>query len=183
MPAPAIIAAASGLWRSLTGDEKKAEGLQSALSAVFGAEQNLHIALDDFAEPLHEAAGAASLPARRGGAGETAWLEWRFAEGPTLGPAHFGETRWRFYASGLIVFNGVMATARGGLDGGDLLGHRIELATTDGLTVGAFLAGFFVRAEVATERYVSTAQIAHAALARHFDELAEAQAGLWFRRA
>jgi hypothetical protein len=177
-----LFAAASGLWKSFTGDKKGPEELKSALSAVFGEQENLHIALDDFAEPLGEALPAASGLARRGGEGEGAWIEWAHSETATLPDATFSAARWRFYRSGLVIFNGGFETTRGGFDRGDLLGHRIELATEDGLTLGAWLAGFFVRPEAANKSYVSTTQIAHAALERHFDDLAASQNGMWFRR-
>jgi hypothetical protein len=183
MPAPAFLVAVSGLWRSFGWDAKKAESLSSAFSAVFGAQNNLHIALDDFAEPLGESAESESQPIRRGGGeGDAAWVEWVFLETAAMRDARFGRARWRFYASGLVVFNGELATMRGGLDRGDLLGHRIELRAGDGLLLGAWLAGFFVRPEAANHRYVSTAQIDHTALTRHFDDLAEVQTGQWFRR-
>lgn len=178
-----IIAAASTAWKSIAGDKKTAENLKTAFSSVFGAEENLHIALDDFAEPLGEAMPGPSGPARRGGEGDDAWVEWDFdPPRKTVPYARLDRARWRFYASGLIVFNGVFATERAGVDGGDLLGHRVELATEDGLVLGAWLAGFFVRPDSALDRYVSTARIEHAALKRHFGDLAEAQNGCWFRR-
>ena len=182
MPAPAFIAALSGLWKSVSGDSKKAKGVSSALSAVFGTQDTLHIALDDFAEPLGETAESRSGAAVRGGEGDSAWVEWTFPEDATMREARFGHARWRFYASGLVVFNGELATGRGGINRGDLLGHRIELRADDGLILGAWVAGFFVRPDAGNDRYVSTAQITHAALSRHFDSLAEAQVGQWFRR-
>ena len=182
MPAPALIAAAARLWASVTGDAGKGESLGSALSAVFGPEQSLHIALDDHGEAVTEGREQESGPAAIGGDGAGGWIQWDFPALGAVGDARFGPARWRFYRSGLIVFNGVLETESGGLDGGELLGRRIELRTRDGLLLGAWLAGFFVPKRSAVTRFASTTQMEHAALALHFDDLAETQTGLAFRR-
>jgi hypothetical protein len=177
-----LFAAASKLWKSLTGDGKERAKLESALSGVFGAQENLHIRADDFSEPLGEASSGESAALKRGGEGDTQWLEWSFPAAGSLKDATLEQARWRFHRSGLVVFNGTMRTERGGLDRGDLLGHRIEVSTREGLQLGAWMAGFFVRPGAAVDRYVATTKVDATVLALYFDDVDEAQLGQWFRR-
>jgi hypothetical protein len=90
--------------------------------------------------------------------------------------------RWRFYESGLVCFDAVMSNENTGLDPGDMQGHRIELREKDGLLVGTWVAGFYVRRGLPPVGFHASMVEDHLPLKLHFADLTATQAGAWIRK-
>lgn len=116
-----------------------------------------------------------SLPADDG-------LRWRefLWSGPTaIDECEWGHVRWRFYSNGLVCFDARMANSSATLDNGDVQGHRIELRERNGLLLGVWIAGFFVRRSLPMRGFAASFQDDHQPLKLHFDEIADANPGAW----
>lgn len=110
-----------------------------------------------------------------------AWREFAWGEYAKSG-RHWHSLRWRFYENGHVCFDARMSNSSKGVDLGHLQGHRIELRATDGLLIGVFACGFFVRRMQPVLGFQSDIMDSHATLKMHFADLAEEQTGFWLYR-
>lgn len=97
----------------------------------------------------------------------------------TIDECEWGEVRWRFYSNGLVCFDAQMANTSGRLDTGDVQGHRIELREKNGLLLGVWIAGFFVRRSLPLRGFAASFADDHAPLKLHFDDIDDAHLGAW----
>jgi len=72
-----------------------------------------------------------------------------------------------------------MANMSGRLDNGDVQGHRIELRERNGLLLGVWIAGFFVRRNLPMRGFATSFVDPHQPLKLHFSDLEERQEGAW----
>lgn len=91
----------------------------------------------------------------------------------------WGTVRWRFYSNGLVCFDAEMANTSGTLDTGDVQGHRIELREKNGLLLGVWIAGFFVRRSLPLRGFAASFSDDHAPLKMHFNDIDDAHLGAW----
>ena len=114
--------------------------------------------------------------------GESAvrWKEFRWSAPQTLSECHWESVTWRFYENGLVLFFAEMSNQGARFDLGDTQGHRIELRANDGCFLGAWKTGFFVRKNNAVRHFSSHFEDPHPLLKLHYDEISEAQMGIWF---
>ncbi|MEM1076057.1 MAG: hypothetical protein AAF665_05840 [Pseudomonadota bacterium] len=109
-------------------------------------------------------------------------LEWReyVWGGPTsIDECDWGQVRWRFYSNGLVCFDAQMSNTSGKLDFGDIQGHRIELREENGLLLGVWIAGFFVRRSLPLRGFAASFVDEHAPLRLHFSEIKDVHKGAW----
>lgn len=181
MAAPAFLLVLQKAWAAITsGDKGAAKEAQSAVRGLFAAEENIRIHVDDHTRHVRRGGAVTSASIIRGAAGGDEWVEFHWPEIATDEEVEIADVRWRLYRSGLTLFNGTLRTSGGGLDGGSVLGHRIELRAKDGALLGALYSGFFTHRAAVTDAFSSSAVIDHAPLKLHFDELADTQTGHWF---
>lgn len=107
------------------------------------------------------------------------WREYVWKSPVSIGDCSWGEVRWRFYQNGLVCFDSEMSNASGKLDNGDIQGHRIEIREKNGLLVGVWIAGFFVRKDLPMRGFQASIIDEHLPLKFHFSELCEEQSGAW----
>ena len=111
--------------------------------------------------------------------GEVKWREFLWTGPATIDECEWGTVRWRFYNNGLVCFDAGMANSSNQLDNGDVQGHRIELREKNGLLLGVWIAGFFVRRSLPLRGFAASFSDEHLPLKLHFDEISEAQLGAW----
>ncbi len=111
--------------------------------------------------------------------GEVKWREFLWTGPATIDECEWGTVRWRFYNNGLVCFDARMANSSRQLDNGDVQGHRIELREKNGLLLGVWIAGFFVRRSLPLRGFAASFSDEHLPLKLHFDEISEAQLGAW----
>lgn len=108
-----------------------------------------------------------------------AWREFLWSKQTTIDECAWESVRWRFYASGLVCFEAKMSNHSGKLDNGDVQGHRIELRESNGLLLGVWIAGFFVRRDLPMRGFATSFVDDHQPLKLHFAELEDTQGGAW----
>ena len=111
--------------------------------------------------------------------GEVKWREFLWTGPSTIDECEWGLVRWRFYNNGLVCFDAQMANASRQLDFGDVQGHRIELREKNGLLLGVWIAGFFVRRELPLRGFAASFSDDHMPLKLHFDDISDSQRGAW----
>ena len=114
--------------------------------------------------------------------GEAPGLQWReflWSQPVSIDECDWEGVRWRFYSNGLVCFEARMANTSGRLDNGDVQGHRIELRETNGLLLGVWIAGFFVRKDLPMRGFATSMVDEHQPLKLHFSDLAATQSGAW----
>ena len=107
------------------------------------------------------------------------WREFNWSFPETIDECEWGAVRWRFYSNGLVCFDAKMCNSSAQLDTGDVQGHRIELRETNGLLIGVWIAGFFVRRSLPMRGFAASFSDEHPPLRIHFDEISEQQSGAW----
>ena len=107
------------------------------------------------------------------------WCDFIWRAGETIDECIWEEVRWRFYSNGLVCFNAQMSNESSKMDNGDVQGHRIELRETNGLLLGVWIAGFFVRRSLPTRGFAASFQDEHPPLKLHFDDIEKSQRGAW----
>lgn len=110
---------------------------------------------------------------------EVPWREFLWTVPMTIDECDWGTVRWRFYRNGLVCFDAQMSNNSGTLDIGDVQGHRIELREKNGLLLGVWIAGFFVRRSLPLRGFAASFSDDHQPLKLHFDDISEAQLGAW----
>jgi hypothetical protein len=113
------------------------------------------------------------------GGSEVKWREFIWSGPATIDECEWGEVRWRFYENGLVCFDARMANGSKQLDNGDVQGHRIELREKNGMLLGVWIAGFFVRRSLPLRGFAASFSDEHLPLKLHFDEISETQLGAW----
>jgi len=106
-----------------------------------------------------------------------AWREYVWTPRTQIEDSAWEDVRWRFYQNGLICFDARMGNNSGKLDNGDVQGHRIELRERNGLLVGVWIAGYFVRKNLPMRGFQATIVDEHLPLKYHFSDLLEEQIG------
>lgn len=114
-----------------------------------------------------------------GESGDLKWRDYLWTGPATIDECHWGAVRWRFYSNGLVCFDAQMSNESGQLDHGDVQGHRIELREKNGLLLGVWIAGFFVRRDLPQRGFASSFVDTHEPLKLHFDEMDDHQHGAW----
>ncbi|MEE4187359.1 MAG: hypothetical protein V2I76_02790, partial [Roseobacter sp.] len=107
------------------------------------------------------------------------YKEFLWTQAETIDECEWGTVRWRFYSNGLVCFDAQMSNNSGKLDNGDVQGHRIELRENNGLLLGVWIAGFFVRRSLPLRGFAASFSDDHQPLKLHFDDIDEAQLGAW----
>ena len=115
----------------------------------------------------------------KGAEGEVKWCEFLWTEPTSIDECEWDHVRWRFYENGLVCFDARMANASSQLDNGDVQGHRIELREENGMLLGVWIAGFFVRKSLPLRGFASSFTDTHMPLKLHFDEISKQQGGAW----
>jgi hypothetical protein len=110
---------------------------------------------------------------------EVAWREFLWTRPTHIDECEWGTVRWRFYSNGLVCFDAQMANDSGKLDLGDVQGHRIELREENGLLLGVWIAGFFVRRGLPLRGFAASYSDTHLPLKIHFNDIGEQQHGAW----
>ncbi len=110
---------------------------------------------------------------------EVRYREFLWTQAETIDECEWGVVRWRFYSNGLVCFDAQMANTSGKLDNGDVQGHRIELRERNGLLLGVWIAGFFVRRSLPLRGFAASYSDDHQPLKLHFDDISEKQLGAW----
>ncbi|MFK7879796.1 hypothetical protein [Roseobacter sp.] len=110
---------------------------------------------------------------------ELKWREYLWQGPATIDECEWGTVRWRFYSNGLVCFDAKMSNKSGQLDYGDVQGHRIELREKNGLLLGVWIAGFFVRRDLPQRGFASSFVDTHEPLKLHFSEIDDQQHGAW----
>ncbi|MFK7868283.1 MAG: hypothetical protein AB8B58_03465 [Roseobacter sp.] len=105
------------------------------------------------------------------------WIEFIWSEPAAIEECKWEGIRWRFYSNGLVCFDARMSNESATLDNGDVQGHRIELREKNGLLLGVWITGFFVRRSLPARGFAASFQDEHLPLKLHFDEIAETQPG------
>lgn len=107
------------------------------------------------------------------------WRDFIWSTGDKIDECTWEEVRWRFYSNGLVCFHAQMSNESRKLDTGDVQGHRIELREKNGLLLGVWIAGFFVRRSLPTRGFATSFIDEHAPLKLHFNEIDDKQQGAW----
>lgn len=110
---------------------------------------------------------------------EVKYHEFLWTTPETIDECNWGIVRWRFYSNGLVCFDAQMANNSGQLDNGDVQGHRIELREKNGLLLGVWIAGFFVRRSLPLRGFAASFADDHQPLKLHFDDIDDAHLGAW----
>lgn len=105
------------------------------------------------------------------------WREFRWTTPASIDDCNWQDLRWRFYENGLVCFDARMSNTSGNLDNGDVQGHRIEIRERNGLLIGVWLVGFFVRKDFPARGFHASVVDEHLPLKYHFDELNDEQTG------
>ncbi|AXI44568.1 hypothetical protein C1J03_00090 [Sulfitobacter sp. SK012] len=111
-----------------------------------------------------------------------ATLQWReyLWNGPTsIDECEWGAVRWRFYSNGLVCFDAKMSNTSGRVDPGDVQGHRIELREKNGLLLGVWVSGVFVKKSLPQRSFAASFMDQHELLKLHFSDLDDNQNGAW----
>jgi hypothetical protein len=107
------------------------------------------------------------------------WREFVWSGPQSIEECSWGPVRWRFYSNGLVSFDAQMGNTSHRLDAGDVQGHRIELREKNGLLLGVWIAGFFVRRSLPLRGFAGAFIDDHLPLKLHFDDISDAQLGAW----
>jgi hypothetical protein len=107
------------------------------------------------------------------------WREFLWTGPAEIDECEWGTVRWRFYNNGLVCFDAGMANKSQKLDTGDVQGHRIELREKNGLLLGVWIAGFFVRRDLPLRGFAASYSDDHLPLKLHFDDISDTQLGAW----
>lgn len=107
------------------------------------------------------------------------WHEFNWSFPESIDECEWGSVRWRFYSNGLVCFDAKMCNSSSKMDNGDVQGHRIELREENGLLIGVWIAGFFVRRSLPMRGFAASFSDEHPPLRIHFDEISEKQLGAW----
>lgn len=114
-----------------------------------------------------------------GADGDLKWHEFLWTGPAFIDECEWGTVRWRFYSNGLVCFDARMANASSQMDNGDVQGHRIELREKNGLLLGVWIAGFFVRKSLPLRGFAASFSDTHEPLKVHFDDISEQHLGAW----
>ena len=180
-----LLATAKTLVSKLTGDTgKKFREDGSGIKNLFGAASAIAIGRETEAGNLvrWEAKASDGIATGSVSGADDKDLRWRdfIWTGPaTIDECSWGEVRWRFYSNGLVCFDARMSNTSSKLDRGDLQGHRIELREKNGLLIGVWIAGFFVRRSLPERGYAASFMDTHEPLKLHFSDLEDVQSGAW----
>lgn len=107
------------------------------------------------------------------------WRDYVWTGPATIDECEWGTVRWRFYSNGLVCFDAQMSNKSRQLDHGDVQGHRIELREKNGLLLGVWIAGFFVRRDLPQRAFASSFVDTHEPLKLHFADMNDHQQGAW----
>jgi hypothetical protein len=107
------------------------------------------------------------------------WREFIWSGPQSIEDCSWGPVRWRFYSNGLVCFDAQMANISHRLDTGDVQGHRIELREKNGLLLGVWIAGFFVRRSLPLRGFAGAYVDEHLPLKLHFDDIKDDNLGAW----
>lgn len=107
------------------------------------------------------------------------WIEFIWSAPAAIEECKWDGVRWRFYSNGLVCFDARMSNESATLDNGDVQGHRIEVREKNGLLLGVWITGFFVRRSLPSRGFAASFKDDHLPLQLHFDEIAETQPGAW----
>ena len=154
---------------------------RQAVKSIFGLDES-GLAIGRETEPANYVRwkGAQSEGSAHGtlpGEPVVAWREFVWSGPVTVDECEWGTVRWRFYSNGLVCFDAEMANSSTRLDTGDVQGHRIELREQNGLLLGVWVAGFFVRRALPMRGFAASFRDDHALLHLHFDAIAGTQSG------
>jgi hypothetical protein len=179
-----IWSAASKLVSRLTeGEDAKGLKEDGLIKRVFGlADAGIPIGRES------EPAGYVRWKAQNSDAGSAGavagpegvkWREFLWTGPASIDECQWGTVRWRFYSNGLVCFDARMANRSEALDIGDVQGHRIELREKNGLLLGVWIAGFFVRRDLPLRGFAASLIDEHPPLKLHFADIDEAHLGAW----
>ncbi|MAC79084.1 MAG: hypothetical protein CML66_13570 [Rhodobacteraceae bacterium] len=179
-----ILNVASKLVAGLSEKEDKKGAIRdSVIKRTLGlADAGIPIGREDGpADYIRWAAGQSDATATGTTTGKDAiaWRDYLWTKGATVDECAWETVRWRFYANGLVCFEARMANSSSKLDNGDVQGHRIELREANGLLLGVWIAGFFVRRDLPMRGFATSFVDEHQPLKLHFTDLEAEQSGAW----
>lgn len=109
------------------------------------------------------------------------WVEFVWNADQTIKDCVLHRISWRFYASNLISLEVCASKDAPGLDGSDLIGHRLELRDRTGFLIGIWAAAFLIVKDTERRSFHTSAEDDHKLLKLHYGMLAETQTGIAFR--
>ena len=181
-----MIGIASKLVSGLIDDSKKDEFKRSMIKRTLGlADEGIPIGREDAPVGYVRWQAKPSEATVSGGiedigdGSSLAWREFQWNEPATIDECSWQATRWRFYENGLICFEAKMSNTSGQLDNGDVQGHRVEVRESNGMLLGVWIAGFFVRKDLPLRGFQASFVDEHLPLKLHFREIADVQSGAW----
>ncbi len=180
-----LLAAAKTLVSKLTGDTgKKSREDGQGIKNMFGTASSIAIGREDESGSFlrweaQNSDGIASGSMGPEGDPDLRWRDFIWTGPATIDECAWGEVRWRFYSNGLVCFDARMSNTSSRLDQGDMQGHRIELREKNGLLIGVWIAGFFVRRSLPERGYAASFMDTHEPLKLHFSDLEDVQSGAW----
>ena len=179
-----LLSAATTLVSKISGDAgKKVKESSDHIKTAFGfATSGIPIGRENTSGEYvrWEAQNSDAVAAGTVGAdGDLRWRDFIWTGPATVDECAWGEVRWRFYSNGLVCFDASMSNTSSRLDNGDVQGHRIELREQNGLLIGVWIAGFFVRRSLPQRGFASSFMDTHEPLKLHFDDLKDVQLGAW----
>ena len=109
------------------------------------------------------------------------WKEFVWTSDQTIKDCVLHKISWRFYENGLICLEVCGSKDAVGLDGSDLIGHRLELRDDTGFLIGIWAAAFLIVKNTERRSFQTSTEDDHKLLKLHFGKLAEQQTGIAFR--
>ncbi|WP_422018906.1 hypothetical protein [Roseibium sp.] len=113
--------------------------------------------------------------------GPVTWCEFVWNSDQIIKDCILHKVSWRFYSNKLICLEVCASKDDKGLDGSDLIGHRLELRDRSGFLIGIWAAAFLIVKDTDRRSFQTSAEDDHKVLGLHFNMLADAQTGLSFR--
>lgn|GEM_PF-2594871 len=113
--------------------------------------------------------------------GPVRWREFVWTSEQVIKDCVLHKISWRFYENDLICLEICASKDAVGLDGSDLIGHRLELRDQTGFLIGIWAAAFLIVKDTSRRSFQTSAEDGHKVLKMHFDMLAEKQTGIAFR--
>lgn len=107
------------------------------------------------------------------------WREFLWIAPASIDECEWEQVRWRFYENGLVCFEARMSNTSGGLDKGDVQGHRVEIREKNGLLIGVWVAAFLVRKDLPMRGFAASFVDDHMPLKLHFSDIRDEQSGAW----
>ncbi|GAB2183446.1 hypothetical protein [Roseibium sp. LAB1] len=109
------------------------------------------------------------------------WKEFVWTSDQAIKDCVLHKISWRFYENGLICLEVCGSKDAVGLDGSDLIGHRLELRDDTGFLIGIWAAAFLIVKDTERRSFQTSTEDDHKLLKLHFGKLAEQQTGIAFR--